>query len=232
MGDRTAIALKLGNIGQCYADLGALDRGERYLSKALKLCEEAEDHSSMTDVVVSMGQIRLQKGDLPAALELFHRGLALANEVGDRYQQVRGLIYLALAQLEEAGSEAEALEHARIATELAHKTSVPLGEIYGLAIQGLSLARLGRAAEGAVLTGRAVELQRTTEQPEGTEQILLFHARVSELAGRLDDARTALRRGQAEVDRKAAHLTDSGLRATYLGSNIPRTITEALARLV
>jgi tetratricopeptide (TPR) repeat protein len=185
----------------------------------------------MTDVVVSMGQIWLQKGDLPAALELFQRGLALANEVGDRYQQIRGLIYLGLAQLEEAGSAAEALEHARTATELAHKTPVPLGEIYGLAIQGLALARLGRAAEGAALTGQAVELQRTTEQPEGAEQILLFHAHVSERAGQLDDARTALRRGQAEVDRKAARLTDPGLRATYLASHTPRTIAEALARL-
>ena len=32
LGDRAAIALKLGNIGQCYADLGDLERGERYLA--------------------------------------------------------------------------------------------------------------------------------------------------------------------------------------------------------
>ena len=232
MGDRAAIALKLGNIGQCYADLGDLERGERYLAKALKICQEAEDRSSMTDVLISIGQVHSQRGDTGGALEMFQRGLGLANEVGDRYQQIRGLIYLALAQLETGGSREEALEHAMAATELARRTLVPMGEIYGLAAQGLALARLGRAAEGAVLTAQAVDLQRKSEQPEGSEQILHFHARVSEAAGRLDDARDALRRARAEVERKAARLADAALRASYLSSQTPRLILEAFHRLV
>ena len=232
LGDRAAIALKLGNIGQCYADLGDLERGERYLAKALKICQEAEDRSSMTDVVVSIGQIHFQRGDTGGALEMFQRGLGLANEVGDRYQQIRALIYVALAQLESGGPREEALEHARAATDLARKTLVTMGEIYGLAAQGLALARLGRAAEGAALTAQAVELQSRTEQPEGSEQILHFHARVSEAAGRLDDARDALRRARAEVERKAARLADASLRASYLAAQTPRLIHDAYERLV
>jgi hypothetical protein len=107
-----------------------------------------------------------------------------------------------------------------------------MGEIYGLAAQGLALARLGRAAEGAALTAQAVELQRTSEQPEGSEQILHFHARVSEAAGRLDDARDALRRARAEVERKAARLADAALRASYLAAQTPRLIRDAYERLV
>ncbi|HLU64701.1 MAG TPA: protein kinase [Kofleriaceae bacterium] len=231
MGDRAAIALKLGNIGQCYADLGDLDRGERYLSKALKICQEAEDRSSMTDVVISLGQIHFQRGDLPAALDWFQRGLSLANEAGDRYQQIRGLIYLSLAQLESGLPPEQALEQARAATELARKTLVQMGEIYGLAAQGLALARMGRAAEGVALTAQARDTQERMEQPEGADQILYFHARACELAGQLDDARAALRAARAEVDRKAAHLGDAALRRTYLASQIPRLIEEAAARL-
>jgi hypothetical protein len=70
------------------------------------------------------------------------------------------------------------------------------------------------------------------EQPEGSEQILHFHARVCELAGHLDDAREALRRGRAEVERKAARLTDASLRATYLAAQVPSLIAEGYARLV
>ena len=232
MGDRAAIALKLGNIGQCYADLGDLDRGERYLAKALKICQEGEDRSSMTDVVISIGQIHFQRGDTGGALEMFQRGLGLANEVDDRYQQIRALIYLALALLESGGSREDALQHARAATDLARRGMVTMGEIYGLAAQGLALARLGRAAEGAALTAQAVELQSKTEQPEGSEQILDFHARVSEAAGRLDDAREALRRARAEVERKAARLADASLRASYLASQTPRLIRDAYERLV
>ncbi|HEU5058307.1 MAG TPA: protein kinase [Kofleriaceae bacterium] len=232
LGDRAAIALKLGNIGQCYADLGDLERGERYLAKALKICQEGEDRSSMTDVLISIGQVHFQRGDSGGALEMFQRGLGLANEVGDRYQQIRGLIYLALAQLESGGSGEDALEHARAATDLARRTLVTMGEIYGLAAQGLALAAVGRAAEGTTFTAEAVALQSKTEQPEGSEQILYFHARVAEAAGRLDEARDALRRARAEVDRKAARLADASLRASYLSALTPRLILDAYERLV
>jgi eukaryotic-like serine/threonine-protein kinase len=232
LGDRAAIALKLGNIGQCYADLGDLERGERYLAKALKICQEGEDRSSMTDVLISIGQIHFQRGDTGGAVEMFQRGLGLANEVGDRYQQIRGLIYLALALVESGGPAEEALAHARAATDLARRTLVTMGEIYGLAAQGLALAALGRPAEGAAVTGEAVALQNKTEQPEGSEQILHFHARVSEAAGRLDDAREALRRARAEVERKAARLADAALRDSYLAAQTPRLILDAYRRLV
>jgi serine/threonine protein kinase/predicted ATPase len=232
MGDRAAIALKLGNIGQCYADLGDLDRGERYLTKALKICQEGEDRSSMTDVVISLGQLEVQRGDGAAALAAFERGLALASEGGDRYQQIRALIYLSLAQSEGGGPAEEALERARSATELAVKMLMPMGEIYGLAAQGMALARLGRAADGAGLTAKAVALHSQAEQPEGSEQILHFHARVCEAAGRLDDAREALRRAQTEVERKASRLADAALRESYLAAQTPRLIAESYARLV
>jgi hypothetical protein len=114
---------------------------------------------------------------------------------------------------------------------MARQTLVPIAEIYGLALQGLALARLGRAAEGAALTGRAVALQHATEHPEGSEQILAFHARVCEEAGQLDDARDALRRGQAEVDRKSGRLSDPALRAVYQSSQVPRLIAAAQTRL-
>jgi serine/threonine protein kinase/predicted ATPase len=231
LGDRAGVVLKLGNIGQCYADLGELERGERYLSKALKVSQEFGERTNTADVQVSLGQVSLQKRDLSRALELFERGLLQAREDNDRFQQIRALIYICLAQLENGAPPERVFEAARSATEMAHQTQVPIAEVYGLAVQGLALARLGRAGEGAALTARAVELQRQAEQPEGSEQILQFHARVCELAGRLDDARAALRDGQAEVERKASRLTDAELKATYLSAQVPSLIAEGYARL-
>jgi serine/threonine protein kinase/predicted ATPase len=232
LGDRSQIALKLGNIGQCYSDLGELERGERYLSKALKMSQEIGERTATADVMVSLGQVNIQRGDPARALELFERGLAQAIEDNDSYQQVRALIYVCLAQLECGVSPERVLEAARSATQMAHDTLMGIGEIYGLAVQGMALARLGRAIEGSGLTARAVSLQAEMEQPEGSEQILHFHARVCELAGRLDEAREALRRGRDEVERKAARLTDASLRATYLAAMVPRLIAEGYARLV
>jgi serine/threonine protein kinase/predicted ATPase len=231
LGDRSQIALKLGNIGQCYADLGDLDRGERYLGKALGISQEVEDQSAQIDSTISLGQVYFQRGETERASELFQRGVTLADESGDRYQQIRALVYLALARMERAGEIEEALAEARAATELAQKTQVSMGQIYGLAVQGLALARLGRPAEGVALTAQAVEIQGRGGQPEGAEQILLFHAQVSEQAGRLDDARAALRAAAAEVERRASRLSDAALRTTYLASRTARTIRDAATRL-
>jgi serine/threonine protein kinase/predicted ATPase len=232
LGDRSAVGTKLGNIGQCYADVGDLERGERYLSKALKVAQEIGERSNTADVLVSLGQVHMQRDNLTRALELFERGLLQAREDDDRYQQIRALIYMCLAQLENGAPPERVLEAARSATEMAHQTLVPIAEVYGLAVQGLALARLGRAGEGVFMTARAVALQRQAEQPEGSEQILHFHARVCELAGLLDEARDALRNGQTEVERKASRLTDAELRRTYLAAQVPAAIAESFARLM
>ena len=96
---------------------------------------------------MSLGQAKLQRGHARAGLELFERGLALATDNRDRYQEVRALQYIALAHLTLGNPPEAALEMARSATEWARKMPMLVGIIYGLAFQGLALSRLGRHDE-------------------------------------------------------------------------------------
>jgi tetratricopeptide (TPR) repeat protein len=226
------LPLKLGNIGQTYTDLGDNARGERYLNKALNLAEQGEDDRSATDVVISLGQVYLQRKDSDRALGLFERGLELANASRDRYQEIRALVYLSLAQLESGRPPEGALELAENATRLAAKMPMPVGEIFGLAAQGLALAKLGRAAEGAALAARAVALQNEARQPEGAEQILHIHAMICEQAGNLEDARSSARRAHEEVQAKAKRLRDTQLRDIYLASPTATAIAADFERLL
>jgi predicted ATPase/class 3 adenylate cyclase len=232
LGDRASLPLKLGNIGQTYTDLGDNARGERYLNKALNLAEQGEDDRSATDVVISLGQVYLQRKDSDRALGLFERGLELANASRDRYQEIRALVYLSLAQLESGRPPEGALELAENATRLAAKMPMPVGEIFGLAAQGLALAKLGRAAEGAALAARAVALQNEARQPEGAEQILHIHAMICEQAGNLEDARSSARRAHEEVQAKAKRLRDTQLRDIYLASPTATAIAADFERLL
>jgi tetratricopeptide (TPR) repeat protein len=232
LGDRAAVPRKLGNIGQAYSDLGDVERGERYLGKAIKLATETQDQASLTDAVISLGQVYLTRGEPARALEHFERGLELATANRNRYQEIRALDYLALAQLEAGRPPEGALDLARSAARLARKMPMPVGEIFGLMCEGLALARLGRAAEGADCSARAVELQTATRQPEGAEQVLHIHAQLCEQAGRADEARAAVTRAHDEVLAKAGRLQDAELRKAYLGSPVPSGIARDYARMV
>jgi eukaryotic-like serine/threonine-protein kinase len=216
-GDRAGIALKLANIGQCYSDLGDLDRAESYLGKALKVAEQTGDLAAAADAAVSWGQAKMQRGLGKAGLELFERGLALATENRDRYQEIRALEYIALAHLTVGNPPEAALEIARSATDWAHKMPMLVGIIHGLAFQGLALSRLGRHAEAVACVDEAVQ-RLEGARPEGAEHVHRWRAEVLAAAGQVEAARAALDRATAEVDAKAAKLRDPELRALFVAS--------------
>jgi tetratricopeptide (TPR) repeat protein len=222
LGDRSSIASKLASIGQCYADLGDVDRAESYLGKALKIAEQTGDLSASAAAAVSWGQAKMQRGQGKPGLELLERGLALATENRDRYQEIRALEYIALAHLLLGNPADAALEIARSATEWARKMPMLVGVIHGLAFQGLALSRLGRHDEAIACADEAVErLDRA--RPEGAEHVHRWRAEVLAAAGQTDAARAALDRASAEIEAKAARLRDPELRKLFVASRrLPR----------
>ena len=217
LGDRSSIAQKLASIGQCYADLGDVAHAESYLGKALKIADQTGDRAAAADAAVSLGQAKLSSGDATGALALFERGLALASDNRDRYQEVRAQQYIALARLTLGQPPATALELARAATEWARKMPMLVGIIYGLTFQGLALSRLGRHAEAIVCVDEAIQRLEGV-RPEGAEHVHRWRAEVLAAAGKVDAARAALERSDAEVRTKAAKLRDPELRAVFLAS--------------
>jgi serine/threonine protein kinase/predicted ATPase len=218
LGDRAGIAYKLGNIGQCYADLGDLDRAQSYLGKAMKIAVETGDDSTEADAAISLGQVELLRHRPDEATGLFERGLELATAGRDRYQEIRALEYIALAQLESGTPPEGALELARSATELARKMPMMVGIIHGLAFQALALSRLGQHAQAVAESRESVRLLDAQTRPEGAEHILAWHAQVLVAAGLPDEAAAIRSRGRAEVLAKAERLADPELRRMYLAS--------------
>ncbi|HEY4239168.1 MAG TPA: tetratricopeptide repeat protein, partial [Kofleriaceae bacterium] len=217
LGERSAIALGLANIGQCYSDLGDTERAENYLSKALKIAEQTGDLSAAADAAVSWGQTKMQRGELREALVLFERGLALANESRERYQEIRALEYIALAHVRLGDPPDEALDMARTATEWARKMPMLVGIVYGLAFQGLALSALGRHTDAIAAADEAVATLEGA-RPEGAETVHRWRAEILEAAGKSDAARAARARAETETAARAARLRDPDLRAHFLAS--------------
>ncbi len=217
LGDRSALALKLGNVGQCYSDLGDLDRAERYLGQAAALAEQTGDLSSAADVAVSMGQAKLQRRDLESAITLLERGLHLAIENRERYQEIRALEYLALAQIE-CGRAEVALELAGSATELAKKMPMIVGVIYGQMFTALALSGLGRNAEAIAAAAAAMQTAQQAARPEGNENLLRWQARIYQAAGQTAEATQCHTLAHQEIARKAERIADVQLRQSFVAS--------------
>jgi tetratricopeptide (TPR) repeat protein len=220
LGERSGLALKLGNIGQCYSDLGDLDRAENYLGRALKVAEQTGDLSAAADTAVSWGQAKMQRGDTKGALQLFERGLTLATENRERYQEIRALQYIALAHLAVGDPPEAALEMARSATDWAKKMPMLVGIIYGLTFQALALAKMGRHAEAIAASDEAMATARQDNtRIDGIEHLHRWRAEVLAAAGRAADAKAELALADAEVDAKAQKLRDPELRRHYLAAH-------------
>lgn len=221
VGDRSAVALKLANIGQCYSDLGDTARADSYLSKALTMAQQTGDLSASADATISLGQTRLRQGDLAGALAHFERGLALATENRERYQEIRALQYIALAQAKSEDSAENALELARSSIELARKVPMAVGVIYGLTFQALALSTLGRHDEALAVSDEAGALLGDAVRPEGVELLLRWRAQVLRAAGQREVADAVDHLATEEITSKAGRIRDLTLRTLYLTSRPP-----------
>jgi tetratricopeptide (TPR) repeat protein len=148
---------------------------------------------------------------------MFERGLTLATENRDRYQEVRAMQYIALAHLTAGDPPELALEMAKSATDWARKVPMMVGIVYGLIFQGLALSRMGRHDEALATSDEAIKIFDGA-RPEGAENVYRWRAEILSAAGRVEDATAARTRAAAEVDAKAQKLRDPELRKSYLMS--------------
>src|SRR5262249_7738634 len=155
LGNRLAVAVKLANIAGLYVDVGDLDKAEPYVTKALAIAGELGDPSTQTDATITLGQVYLKRGDLARARRAFGKGHTQAAQGKNGYQEIRGLVYLALASVRAGEPPERALAMAREATDMAEKARILIGQMYGLTAQALALRELGRLGEAVDIARRA-----------------------------------------------------------------------------
>ena len=224
LGDRAGIGVKLANIGQTYADLGDFGRARRYLDKALELHQALGDQPGLADALISLAQVDLRERKVVDAARALERGFELASETRNRYQEIRGLVYLAFCKLDSGEPFEGPLELARSATRLAREAEIANGEAYGLCAEATALHLAGRHQEALEQATRAVQLVDSGRDVDGPEEILYIQSKVAKSASRTDVQRAALRRAFVEVQRKARRLRDPAWRGRYLEAPPARDI--------
>lgn len=103
-------AYNLGNIGLVYANQGYNKRAEKNINEALQILEDYEDHYAISDFLLSMANIYVEKNDHTSAIDYAQRSLDLGKKYGLKEQI--GDANLKLSELyEKLGNPSQSLIH-------------------------------------------------------------------------------------------------------------------------
>jgi tetratricopeptide (TPR) repeat protein len=175
----------------CLADLGEFDEGIARGDEAVQLAEAAEHPFSLTQAYYALGTLFLRRGDLPKALPVLQRGLALCQGAGivTWFPTVAATLGYAYAL---SGRISEALPLLQQAVAQDPSRGISAGHARRVAYLSEAYLLAGRRDEAEVLATSALTFARTL-QARGNEAYALWlhgeiHAQQEPLAGAAADA--------------------------------------------
>jgi class 3 adenylate cyclase len=95
--NKERIGLWYGNIANTYIGSGNLNAAEEYCDKAIAIDEELGDKPGLSFQLARKGNVKAQQKDFRGALEVSHRCLELAKEIG--YVQIEANVLLLLGDV-------------------------------------------------------------------------------------------------------------------------------------
>ncbi len=107
LGDRTAEATTLNNIGLAYSDLGEKQKAKEYFNQALPLFRAVGDRAKEATTLNNIGIVYSDLGEKQTALDYYKQALDLRQKAGDRRGEANSLnnlgnTYSELGKLEKA----------------------------------------------------------------------------------------------------------------------------------
>lgn len=183
----------LNNLGALYLSLRHPDQALNYLQRAKPLAIKRNNRSMLSTIAINTGYALSSLGRHEEAAASYQQALRLARELGDDRSESIALVNLSDDALQRQ-AWTEAADYARAALLIAQKRKDRTNEAIAHANIGLALAGQGLIRQGLQ------ELQLAQEQLQAladiaTEELVQAEiARISEQAGLLPAAVTALKR--------------------------------------
>ena len=165
IGGRIQIARTLSNIGQCYANLGDLERGLAYLRRAREAHERYGDQDARADTLLCTAEVLYEAGDLAAADTYVGDAGALTQVTGSAYDAVHEKILRAL--LARAASDpGGAVMYAFDARQAAEAQAYVAFHFYAMAVEAAARVDIGELHTGILLATTALGAIETIQGSE------------------------------------------------------------------
>jgi tetratricopeptide (TPR) repeat protein len=219
LGDRYLTGRKLANLGATYAAIGLFRRAERCLRKALELHEAVGHPGEFNDVIVQLGEVVAEMGDLDGARALLLDAARVAVARGDVRIELRARMRLAIALLRhgrsaEDSATATMISEQVMATARAH--GLRSARVRALHVLASLAAKSGENERAIALEREAVGLVREGAAPLDGVRSIHQLGKLLVARGELEEGRGLLREAAAVVQARIDELREDDLRRGYL----------------
>jgi tetratricopeptide (TPR) repeat protein len=181
---------------------GRFEEGRALLEQARSIFRELGNREAEAGLAFSTGPLELRAGNPVVAERDFRNALELAQEMGDRGRMTNLASGVAAALLAQ-GRAADAAEYAEIAGETALAEDAS-GQAWWRMVTAQVIARRGDFGAAIRLTEESISILQGTQELLTLPDLVLGQADVLRLAGRSDQAATALERAIELFERKGA----------------------------
>ncbi len=163
LGDRSRVAIALGNLGMVIVDLHELAAARAYHEESLAIMRELGNEAGVAATLNNLAMVVQRQGDLSSARALLEEGLAIKRALDDPGRIATSLGNLGAVTLEQgdlAGARALYDECLTIMRELGNRqyTALALERLAGIALAQSDYSTAQRLGEESLAIGR--ELQR------------------------------------------------------------------------
>jgi tetratricopeptide (TPR) repeat protein/3',5'-cyclic AMP phosphodiesterase CpdA len=165
-GDRRAEGVHLGNIGNAYAELGAIGKAIEYHEQALAISNEIGDRLGEGALLGNLGNAYVRLGEMRKAIEYYEQALGISREIGDRWGEgaLLGSLGNAYAGL---GATRKAIEYNEQALAISRKIEDRRGERKRLGNLGIIYADLGETGKAIEYYDQALKIAREIGDKRG-----------------------------------------------------------------
>lgn len=173
VGDKTASAAALKNVGEVYQELGNSEKAFSFYKQALAVSQEAKDVHGEAEILNDIGYLHFFLGDMENAFQNGTRALKLGQETGDRRVEAQALNTIGEAYFGFADFPKD-IESQDRSIKLSHELNDRRGEARALVSLGYAYAHLSELEKALNCYNEAVSLWREVGSPRG--QALTFIA--------------------------------------------------------
>ena len=187
VGNRSAEAWVLNNLGMVYGQLGLSDDAVAYFEQAMTIRRAAGDQLHEAQVANNLTDAYLRLGRFQEAMDAQQQGLDIFRRLGHRYGEAVALINLGEAGLH-FGRVDEAIGWLEQAREIFSAVGDARGEGYALHHLGHAFLERGQIAEALDCLGRAWHIRQAVGERMAEAQTLKQLGRAELVAGRQADS--------------------------------------------
>ncbi|HEY0739570.1 MAG TPA: tetratricopeptide repeat protein [Herpetosiphonaceae bacterium] len=204
-------------LGILYQQIGDLTEACSWLQRALSLCHSLEYETGQAFVLVNLGPVLRDMGDLMQAEQVLHQARALAEKQQDKGMLSYCLSWLGIVYLDRDRAE-QAVEVACQALVLRREIGMLTWAIADVATLAAAYLALDQRSLACTYANQTMLLLTRGDlgEPESPQRDYFRCYQVYAALGHRDLARRALKSAYSIVQDRAAQLSDTTLRQSFL----------------